>query len=165
MGTGKIRECDQCHQIKEHAANGLCFACYRKVERIIKGNQAARSEREFDKRTQAFRKAQDKMVKAVYDLRRVFVVFEEFGMLSEFLEEDSKTVSILADLLVPLMEKASQTIKGTSSLPDEPLKGSLHIQTVMGNDYLQKPFAGTLSQPLKEQEKEDDEAEDIDKAG
>jgi hypothetical protein len=157
MGTGKIRECDECHQIKEHAASGLCHTCYRRVERIVKGNQAARSEREFDKRTQAFRKAQDKMVKAVYDLRRVFVVFEEFGMLSEFLEEDSTTVSILADLLVPLMEKASQTIKGSSSLPEDPLTGSLHIQTAMGNDYLQEPFVGKLSQPLEEEDNNEDE--------
>jgi cell fate (sporulation/competence/biofilm development) regulator YlbF (YheA/YmcA/DUF963 family) len=158
VGTGKIRECDECHQIKEHAAKGLCFSCYRKVQRIVEGNQAARSEREFDKRTQHFRRAQDKMVKAVYDLRRIHQVFEEYGIISEFLEEDNKTISILADVLVLLMEKASQTVKGSSSLPDDPLKGQLHIQTVMGNDYIQRPFAGKLSQPLKEGD--NNEAED-----
>jgi hypothetical protein len=156
MGTGRMMTCTQCGEEREHSAHGLCSKCYRAFQRQIARRQEARSELAHDTMTLYLRKAQDKMVKAVYDLRNILGVFKEYGVASEFLEEDSETISTLKDLLLPLLDKVRQTVE-PSKAPTDPTPGPSHVQTVMNEDYIQGPFIGRLSQPEPPEPEEPEE--------
>jgi hypothetical protein len=75
-------------------------------------------------------------------------VYEEFGVASELLEEDSTLIPTLTKLFAPLLDKISSTLRPqkledpNAGPPPQP-----HVQTVLGNHYRVPPFEGKKTVP------------------
>lgn len=148
MGKGKTVVCKKCGLTKEHAAAGLCFACYRQLERAISSDPEAKAEQAASRDSGILIKAQNKMVKALCSQWALIKVYEEFGVASELLEEDSTLIPTLTKLFAPLLDKISSTLRPQKL--EDPNPGpppQPHVQTVLGNHYRVPPFEGEKTVP------------------